>query len=145
MNFTKILTKLLSDVVDKFKVKSPEVFLIIIGVLFGVQWAIGSIMEQAGFEDVIIGLFGIEIEVLASARNLIIALLAATGAHTPDGQLKVSVAEPLPEWVVGKTYAKGDKVKQEGKSYIALKEHASLNLNQPKADVITGEGHWEKL
>ena len=68
---------LLRGVVDKFKQKNASVFLAISAVLWGAWYGVGEAMDYEGVT-------GKADEILASVQMLIMALMNAIGAHTPE-------------------------------------------------------------
>lgn len=73
--------------VDQFKLKNPQAFAVVAGVLYVVWWSLDNYLGNGMLKDISLNLFGMEIYVLDAVKNTLVFILASVGAHTPQNNL----------------------------------------------------------
>ena len=79
--------------VDQFKLKNPQAFAVVAGVLYVVWWSLDNYLGNGMLKDISLNLFGMEIYVLDAVKNTLVFIMASVGAHTPQNNLPESPAK----------------------------------------------------
>lgn len=83
----------LSKWVDQFKLKNPQAFAIVAGVLYLVWWSLDNYLGNGMLKDISINLLGMEFYLLDGVKNVLVFVLASVGAHTPKINLPEAPAQ----------------------------------------------------
>jgi len=90
---TEFLRTQLVKWVDGFKLKNPQAFAIVAGVLYVVWYVLDNYLGNGMLKDISFNLFGMEIYVLDAVKNTLVFIMASVGAHTPQNNLPESPAK----------------------------------------------------
>lgn len=70
--------------VDQFKLKNPQAFAIVAGVIYIVWWSLDNYLGNGMLKDIEIQVFGMTFYLLDGVKNILVFILASVGAHTPQ-------------------------------------------------------------
>jgi hypothetical protein len=143
-NIPAFILAALVRLVDNFKTKNPQMFLIVVGVLMAVYSALEYYTANDLLTDVEVNIFGLSFFVISTIKKALVLIMALTGAHTP--QVRALVAQPATAlaatpppnkydaWKGGQVYRKGQIISQYGKNFTPKIDHISNETNQPSLD-----------
>lgn len=70
--------------VDQFKLKNPQAFAIVAGIIYMVWWSLDNYLGNGMLKDIEIQVFGMTFYLLDGVKNILVFILASVGAHTPQ-------------------------------------------------------------
>lgn len=80
----EILKNQLVKWVDQFKLKNPQAYAIVAGSLYVIWLTLDTYLTNGALKDVEIEILGLSFYLLKTIGSVIVFLLTAVGAHTPQ-------------------------------------------------------------